>query len=380
MSAHSFKRFKNVTLLRRFNFELLLRFLAPWREYLYSRHGFQWSENFLQFPFQQLVDLLAEPDDGMPELLHTALFFIDELATPKVADAIRERLHESEHKVPGNIAAEDLALYAWLADPSILQSLHSELAASKPRRFERSYSKWSAWPDTSKDRLIALEDALNDWFDSLNKGRGVQVMAYQRDGTVSLHLRHGELLKRDCALKNNGMTRRIVYRPERYDFADYTPGECELKIHAETQREKAIYRKLIGKFCFGDENFFLPDDGKDRFTLEPIREYGRDALVCSDVDGLEWARLKELHTVLTGRKSYTEVFKSEHCLFDDWEDHGKRFREDSVFIRATFQIRVAGLVRPRSLTVCTPNVTIYDRSSSLEGLFTQWLKNRRFSK
>ncbi len=273
-----------------------------------------------------------------------------------------------------------MALYAWLTDPRILQSLHTELAASKPRRFEKSYGKRPAWPDTSAERLVALEDALNDWFDSLNKGRGVQVMVYRRAGTVSFHLRHGELLKRDCALRNNGMTRRIVYRPERYDFADYTPGEGELRIHAETRREKTIYRKLVGKFCFDDEHFFLLDDGRDRFTLEPIREYGRDALVCGDVDGLEWARLKELHTMLPGRKDYREVFKSGHCLFDDWENHGKRFGEESVFTRATFQIRVTGLPRPRSLTVCTPNVTIYDRSSSLERLFTQWLKNRQFSK
>ncbi len=62
MSARSFKRFDNVTLLRRFNFELLLRFLTPFRDYLLSRHDFQWTENFLKFPFQHLVDLLAEPD------------------------------------------------------------------------------------------------------------------------------------------------------------------------------------------------------------------------------------------------------------------------------------------------------------------------------
>lgn len=226
---------------------------------------------------------------------------------------------------------------------------------------------------------MALEDDLNDWFDSLNKGRGVQVMYYVQDGTISFHLRHGELLKRDTALKNNGMTRRIVYRPERYDFLDYTPNERMLKIHSETKRENAVYRNRIGKHCFGDENYFFVGDGRKQYTLDPIREQGRDAIVCRDISGLEWVRLKELQTLIPDQNNYCEIFKSEHCLFDEWDRIGPRYRDTSEFTRASFLIQIAGLARPRSLTICLPDVTIYDRGRKIDKLFSLWMKNRKFA-
>jgi hypothetical protein len=380
MATNQFKRFANVALLRRFNFDLLHQFLLPFRDYLYDKYGFRWTDNFLMFPYQDLVSILSEPDEDTPEMLHNGLFFIDELSTPKGTDALFAKLRYEEHPIPDFLAREDLALYTWMVDHTIVQSVHTEQAEYQRRRFETFYGRKEAWPDLSKERIVALEDALNNWFDSLKKGRGVQVMVYMRSGgAVSFHLRHGEILKRDCALKNNGMTSRVVYRPERYDFASYIPSECKLEIHADSQREMKTYQKMFGLFLFGDENFFVGNDGTKRYTLDPIRERGRDALICSDVDGLEWTRLKELHTRIPGRTNYNEVFKSEHCLFDEWDKVGRRYQETAEFYRATFQIQVVGMSRARSLTVCLPNVTIFDRGSEIDRIFMQWLKNRKFA-
>lgn len=381
MSTHHLRRFSNATLLRRFNFDLLLQFLSPFQDYLRDKHGFRWTDNFLMFPYQDLVSILADPDEDTPEMLHTALFFINELSTPKGTDALLAKLRYEEHPIHDFLTREDLALYAWMCDAAIVQTVHTEQAEYQRRRFETFFGKKEAWPDLSKDRIVALEDALNDWFASLKKGRGVQVMVYRRSGgAVSFHLRHGELLKSDCALKNNGMTSRVVYRPERYDFAGYNPVECKLEIHADSKREVTTYRKLIGLFLFGDECFFVGNDGSKEYSLDPLREYGRDALVCGDIDGIEWARLKELYTRIPGRTSYSEVFKSEHCLFDEWEKEGHRYQKSAEFFRATFLIKIVGIPRSKSLTVCTPNVTIFDRGSEIDRMFMQWLKNRRFVK
>lgn len=153
-----------------------------------------------------------------------------------------------------------LATVFRMAEKSLLrrflESLHAELHMLRIKRFERCIGRFPAWPDLSQEALVALEDTLNDWFDSLHKGRGVQVMVYERGGTIWFHLWHGEFLKSDSDLQNNGMTKRIVYRPERYDCVGYTPHECELLIHAETKREKKAYCRLFGKLLFRDENFF----------------------------------------------------------------------------------------------------------------------------
>jgi hypothetical protein len=359
----------------------LYQFLLPFRDYLCGKHGLAWTDNMLKFPYSDLVRILAEPDDEMPELLKTGLFFIDELSNPKGTELLLYQLHEDGIPTNGSIAQEDIALFSWLHDSRILQSAHPELAALRSKRFEKYYYAYPVCPDLSRECLIAMEDALNDWFDSHRKGRGVQVMVYERCGTILLHLRHGELLKHDTALQNNGMTKRIVYRPERYGRLELMLSDCVLNVHSNSKQENIIYRRMFGKYCCKNENLFFSESGDNLFTLDPLRDRGRDALICRDIDGLEWARLKELQTLILtkGGKEYHEIFKSEHCLFDDWEKTGRKYKDSAQFTRATFLIQVTGLARARSLTISLPGTTIYDRGREIDRLFGLWMKHRHFT-
>jgi hypothetical protein len=140
-----------------------------------------------------------------------------------------------------------------------------------------------------------------------------------------------------------------------------------------------MYRQLIGKYCFDDENFFWVGDGKYHYTLEPLRDFGRESLICRDIDGLEWVHLKELHTRIPEQKNYYEVFKSESCHFNDWDSIGIRYRRNAEFVRATFLIQVQHFSRPRSLTICLPDITIYEHRSEVDRLFGTWMKNRNFT-
>ncbi len=378
MASSPFNGFSNIGLLRRFDFDLLCQFLLPFRDYLCEKHQFRWTDSFLMFPYSDLIRIFATPDEEMPESLRNGLFFIDELSTPKAAEILNSKLRDENIVLPGMLTQQDLVLYTWMRNPAILESLHAELHMLRIKRFERCVGRFSAWPDLSKDALIALEDALNDWFDSLHKGRGVQVMVYERGGTIWFHLRHGELLKRDSDLQNNGMTKRIVYRPERYDCVGYTPHECELLIHAETKREKKAYCHLFGKLLFRDENFFHFGEMTTCYTLAPLKDRGRDALTCRDIDRLEHVLLTELHAVFPGRGKYREVYKSENGLFEDCEKFEQKIAGKSEFVRASFRLHFAGIQRPRILTICTPDVTIFERDTESEPMMT-WLKNRRFA-
>jgi len=71
----------------------------------------------------------------------------------------------------------------------------------------------------------------------------------------------------------------------------------------------------------------------------------------------------KLQTLIPDQSNYGETFKSEHCLFDEWDKTDPRYLDASEFTRATFLIQVAGLVRTRSLTIYPPDVTIYDRGT-----------------
>jgi hypothetical protein len=323
------------------------------------------------------MQILAVPDDEMPEMLHNGLFFIDELSTHKATEALITKLNNANLFPHRNLANEDVALYTWLVAPTMLQELHSELAGFRLKKTESCFSIQSAYPDLSKDKLIALEDDLNDWFDSLNKGRGVQVMVYERGDTIWFHLRHGELFRRDCALKNNGQTRRVVYRPERYDIIGYTPKDGEFEIHSDTKREKKLYCQLFGKYLFGNENFIQCGSHVNHYTLDPLISRGRDALACSDIEGLERIHLTELQAKKSIRLKYSETYKSDTDLFSDWGTAKPKLDQALVLVRASFQIFFTGIIDPKKLTICTPNVTILDRDIE-RTLIMNWLKRRGF--
>jgi hypothetical protein len=212
---------------------------------------------------------------------------------------------------------------------------------------------------------------------TINKGRGVQVMVYERGGTVWFHLRHGELLRRDCALQNNGQTKRVVYRPERYDIIGYTPNDCEFEIHSDTKREKKIYCQLFGKHLFRDENFIQCGDHTTRYTLAPLLKRGRDALTCSDIEGLDQIHLTELQAKKNIKMKYTETYKSDKDLFADWGTVEPKVNNAYILVRATFLVYFTDMIDPKKLTICTPNITILDRDIE-RTLIMNWLKLRGF--
>ena len=68
-------------------------------------------------------------------------------------------------------------------------------------------------------------------------------------------------------------------------------------MHACNKGEKELYRKEFGRHVFGNEDFF---PGTSKYTLEPLRRDGPASVICTDVDGMEWARLKEIQFLWRG--------------------------------------------------------------------------------
>lgn len=51
------------------------------------------------------------------------------------------------------------------------------------------------------------------------------------------------------------------------------------------------YRELFGELLF-DATAHFPNTGK--YTLAPLQDVGADALVCTDVEGIDYITLKEV--------------------------------------------------------------------------------------
>jgi len=230
-------------------------------------------------------------------------------------------------------------------------------------------------PDLSRERIIALEDDVNSWFD-IPKRYGFQLVYRCRSQAIGFQLRYGEMMGCDGLLRSNTLTKRTIPRPEDYIFILYVPDERRLEIHAKKLGETRVLVILLGKHLFGDMNHFFPEGTTQHYTLAPIRE-GRDVLTCSDVNRLNHVALAELDIILPGNCDQT--LRSETCLFDDWNRLTSQLDFCHGIKQASFLMYVAGLSNPRKLTICTPSTAIFQRADGVDTICFQWLKNRKIA-
>ncbi|MDR1268227.1 MAG: hypothetical protein LBK82_01765, partial [Planctomycetaceae bacterium] len=70
------------------------------RKKVFRHQTYNKSSDLLRFSYQDLVNILAEPDEELPELLHNGIFFIDELSTPQAAEFIVQQLKDEDQTIP----------------------------------------------------------------------------------------------------------------------------------------------------------------------------------------------------------------------------------------------------------------------------------------
>ncbi len=223
--------------------------------------------------------------------------------------------------------------------------------------------------------LQALEDALNDWFETEKRGRGTRVFPFFRDEGVWFLVRHGQPYKREGTLEN-GQSASVYYRPEKFDVLIYNPEIGELAIHAGTKGEKQTYCKLLGRHIFGSKTFFDIEGAAGKFTLRPIVEDWRACVACDDIDGIEEIRLSELQFRHASAQYHIEVHKADD-VFRALEDIQRSLPAKAKLLRAGFKVKFRNSVRPRTVVIRPPNITIFDRESDSD-LLNEWLSVRGF--
>jgi len=129
----------------------------------------------------------------------------------------------------------------------------------------------------------------------------------------------------------------------------------------------------IGLHLFGGEDFF-PGTGK--YTLEPLRTDGPAALVCTDVDGMEWVKLKEIHFFWGGSENEIEIRKASD-VFAAFEARGRSLPAKSRIIRASFQVKFSDSKTPRTVTIRPSNIAQYTRDDD-SAVVEEWLVKRGF--
>jgi hypothetical protein len=213
---------------------------------------------------------------------------------------------------------------------------------------------------------------MDDWFKEKRRGRGTRVFVYPDDHEVRFLVRHGEPFKREESLIGADVS-SVCYRPLKYDVVVFDRQLGELRINARLVGEKALYRRLFGEHLFGDENCF---PGTAKYTLEPLREYGADALACGDIDGIESIVLTEVHFLWGGTHREIEIRKAAD-VFAALEARGRKVPEKARIIKAIFKVKFADSKTPRSVKIRPSNIAEYTRDSDA-AVLEEWLTFRGF--
>lgn len=379
-----FKRFTNVALLKRFDYPLLREFLSsdPAFVAFLTERGITLTENASSFNFELLAQVLMSPGVDTPEHLLDALYFVDSMGVSEYSEQILGACQQIMVDFQGaEYSPEDLAMKAWLVAPNILQRIHAEQFRTNVEKFESYFANRTetlGLQAPTPERLAALEEDLNQWFDFKKKGRGARVFPFSCGEAVWFLVRHGQRVKREGTVEANQASGSVYYRPEKFDVLVYYKNTGELAIHADTKGERRAYCQNFGKHLFGDVNYFRFDDPTSKYSLEPLIQMGNDALVCSDVPGLKTVALVELHMERNSDQSDLEIRRADDVLRSLGEQ-GRHLIQETGFltlVRAKFHIQFAQ-GKMRTVALEPPNIASFDRESD-NVLIQEWLSRRGF--
>ena len=222
------------------------------------------------------------------------------------------------------------------------------------------------WEKPTTKRLKRFVRDMDDWYDSHRKGRGTRVSLIEKDGAAWFIVRHGETFKRESAL-DNGQPTLVFYRPEAYDLLIYYHKQGELAIYNSSngKRERRAYCTYLGKNLFDNPSFFERNDAA-KYTLEPLRERGRTALDCTDVDGLHSARLTYLRYRFNGDNDHSVTHKAND-VFTGLENIDENIPDGAELVCMGVKLTPSNeLGGERNVKLYAPNISVYDHERDAE--------------
>lgn len=377
MATLDLRWFTNEESLRSITPKYLLQLLSPHSVYLRSRGlALPDAESGVLPDYDALRGILLNPDRATPPRLIDALYFVNELATPDAMDDLLDELVARGLRIDDGQehAPIDVAIQVWLLDPDILQEKHAEQYLARPRSFQYFQTERQTIPDfvlPTAEARRALEESLDAWFVDHKRGTGARIFVYPREDRIWFLVRHGDPYRREGSMEN-GEPGSVAYRPLKFDVLVYDPRIGEIGMNAGTDGEKSLYRRAVGLHFFNDENFF---PGTAKYTLEPLQRDGEASLACSDVEGIEWVRLKEVHFYWGGAEGEIEVRKAK-SVFAAYAKRNATFPRARI-IKAVFEVKFTDCKTPRSVCIRPSNVAQYTRDHDSVHI-EEWLNRRGF--
>ena len=379
MSTFNPRRFAQVDVLRQIDPRNLREFLGCHSTYLTGR-GFSFTVDANgDLDLEKLAAILLQPTEDVDTELVEALFILHELSGDDRFEELCRLAEEAGVSVGPDSSPADIALAIWLKDPMCLRRSHAQILVLKPRSynyFQSDVASPAEFALPGEATLSAISEKMDAWFASRNRGTGARVFAFDapEEGKVYFLIRHGMPFKREGKI-DNGKSSSVFYRPEFHDVMIYDRANNDLAIFNKSQAksERTMYTSVLGEELFGDRGYFAP---RDRFTLEPLREYGRDALSAADIDGIDWIKLIELQIQYPSVNGDFQIRRSRDFFAILAELH-EPFPSGGALHSAKFSVKFSGSKDPRTVGLALPCKANYDRNEDAH-LIETWLRKRGY--
>jgi oligoribonuclease NrnB/cAMP/cGMP phosphodiesterase (DHH superfamily) len=88
-----------------------------------------------------------------------------------------------------------------------------------------------------------------------------------------------------------------------------------------------------------------------------LRESGSAFILCDDVEGIDWVRLKEFQIFRGGTHKKIEIRKAEDDIFASLEERDRSIPNGGRLSKASFQIKLSDSKTPRTVTLSSGNQT-----------------------
>jgi hypothetical protein len=378
MATFNLRRFSKPGMLRRIDPAHLIAFLEPHADY-FSNRGVELpsTDNGDELDYKALSQALLNPNASTPDDLAEALYYVNEMSTQEGFDSLQEAIADTDLDVVigKNAAHADLAIQVWIQDQDLVERLHAEQFLFRPRSFEYFRTNNGSVPEfrvPPTETVRAMEAELDEWFAKKRRGKHSKVYVFPKEDYTWFLVRHGKPYARESVIEA-GESSAQYFRPEKFDVIVYNPVHGEIRMNAETKGEKELYRTKFGKYFFGDSEFF---NGKSKFTLEPLREIGEDSILCDDIDGMEWVRLKEYQIYYGGAHKDVEIRKAED-IFASLRQRERSMPRSGTISKASFLIKFKDSKNARTVKLSSANRAQFKRDDDAE-IIEQWMTNRGF--
>ena len=369
MKIYNLKRFSKPEFLRQINPKRLLAFLRKFPQCATAIYGHE-------IDYDLLAKILASPEPSGDSILYEALTMIDEMSDDKNFDLLHRMIDNKPYaaNLRDNVTVADLALTLWLHEPFLLENAVDKAFQGCPRSF--IYFRGDPaelCPAPGEMLLSKLTRVLNRVFQRKKRGRNVKIVVLDDDEDYRFMVRKGEPYSRDSAIRENGTSGSVYYRPERFDLVVLRPKIAELRLAIYRKAPWLIeaYRTLFGYTFYRDYNFF---SSEDVFSLKPLLTEGTDALVCRDIPGIDEVTIVQLK------------FRTQHGEIYAFHGPGglgmlKNLKNDVLtsgeIVSAKFKVRLASSTADRMVTVKDGNMAEFKYDADGE-IIEQWLIKRKF--